>query len=131
MKTNIMPTVGRIVWLCFASQSGGLNTGPETLHDGKPLHGYPDLTEQPLAATIAYVHGHDCINVAGVDANGQRFERTSVFLWNGEGSPPTTMHARWMPYQQKQAAAPDPTVGGSDLDQRLDAIETRLKHAGA
>lgn len=103
---KIIPTVGRKVWLY--NVDGGINTQAESRVDygSQPRHGYADQSAiQPVDATIVAVHSDDCVNIAGNDAQGHPFSRTSVKLWDGEGDPPTWMHARWMPYQIGQAKA--------------------------
>ena len=69
---------------------------------------------QPEAGYIVYVHGDDCINIAGFDANGQHFSATSVYLHQGDAPLPAWClpneeghhgtWAEWMPYQIGQAA---------------------------
>lgn len=85
----ISPTVGRVVWYYPA---------------GKPH------TDQPYAATVAFVHDDNCINVGGFDMNGHPFADEKVLLVQGEdsyGNPSGGSWACWMPYQKGQAAKTD------------------------
>lgn len=87
----IKPTVGRVVWYW------------PTLHDVASLKlAYSD-TEQPLAATVAYVWRDDLVNLSVVDQNGMPFARTSVPLLENVLKP-AGGYAEWMPYQKGQAA---------------------------
>ena len=82
----IQPTIGRVVWF-------------------QPAHsdGVPDL-EQPLSASIAYVHSDRCINIGYLDANGIAHNATSVTLLQDDDPVPATgYYAKWMPYQVGQA----------------------------
>lgn len=87
----IKPTVGRVVWYW------------PTLQDVSALKlAYSD-TEQPLAATVAYVWRDDLVNLSIVDQNGMPFARTSVPLLE-DMLRPAGGYAEWMPYQKGQAA---------------------------
>jgi hypothetical protein len=80
----INPTVGRVVWI---------RNRPESLDKS-----------QPEKADIVYVHGIDCINVAGYNANGEPFRASSVLLRHTDSPDREGMYAEWMPYQTGQAA---------------------------
>ena len=79
----IKPTVGRVVWYHPAGSTA---------------------EEQPLAALIAHVWSDTCVNLAVFDSNGAASHQTSVFLFQGDQTPPSSQFAEWMPYQQGQAA---------------------------
>lgn len=79
----IKPTIGRVVWF----RPGGI-----------------PLERQPLTALIAYVHSDTMVNLAIFDENGVASNKTSAFLYQGEGERPTGDYCEWMPYQQGQAA---------------------------
>ena len=80
----IKPTIGRVVLI--RNRSGKIG-------------------QQDEPALVCYVHGDECINVAGFDANGNHFNHTSVPLHQGDDSTaPDHLHAAWMPYQKGQAA---------------------------
>ena len=83
----INPTIGRVVlfWPSrddFAITSGG---------------------DQPLPALICHVWSDTCINIAGFDANGNHFSRTSVYLHQEDHNRPGSFFAEWMPYQKQVA----------------------------
>ena len=82
----IIPAVGRVMWYWPAKEHRG---------------------DQPWAATVAYVHGDNMVNLAVIDANGNaNGGKTSVPIVQ-EGSPYTagaSPYAEWMPYQIGQAA---------------------------
>ena len=63
-----------------------------------------NITGQPEAAFIAYVHSDRMINVGGFDANGQPFGVTSVQLLQEDDVSHGGTTAEWMPYQKGQAA---------------------------
>jgi hypothetical protein len=83
----IQPTVGRVVWY----------------HPSKSDPGF-DGTQNPLAAIVAHVWTDSCVNLAIFDRNGCTFNRTSVFLYQGDTDRPSDQYAEWMPYQKGQAA---------------------------
>lgn len=90
MPTIITPTPGRVVWYWPSQQE----------IDAKSF-AYGDQT-QPLAATVAYVHGDRLVNLVVADQNGRQFPRTSVqLIQDGEDRPHTSEgpFAEWMPYQ--------------------------------
>ena len=80
----IKPTVGRVVWY---------HPGPQEDHHG-----------ETLAAHIAHVWSDTCVNLMVIDPNGNPFNRTSVFLYQGDTDRPSSQYAEWMPYQKGQAA---------------------------
>lgn len=59
-----------------------------------------------LAAQIAHVWTDTCINIGYLDSNGHHHNATAVFLWNGEGTPPDSSYAEWMPYQLASQTGP-------------------------
>lgn len=83
MSTVIEPTVGRVVWF------------------------WPDGEEafrQPLAATVAHVHGPRMINIGYLSANGiPQGGQTSVVLVQEGDTKPERNYCTWMPYQTGQA----------------------------
>ena len=84
----IKPTIGRVVWY------------------------YPEnaqLSDQPFPALVCYVHSDEIINVAGFDANGLQFAKTSVPLIQDEAKyrEQKNRFACWMPYQKAQAEKTD------------------------
>lgn len=82
----ISPTIGRVVWFHADGTSG----------------------EQPHVALIAFVQSDTVVNLAVFDADGVPYQRTSVFLWDGDAATPTPRsYAEWMPYQKGQAAKYD------------------------
>lgn len=82
----IKPTVGRVVWY-----------HPEFVPDSV-------TNERTFAAIVAHVWSDTCVNLAVFDSNGVPYNRTSVFLFQGEGERPGSQYAEWMPYQIGQAA---------------------------
>ena len=79
----IKPTIGRVVWY-------------------HPQNAEPD--DQPNAALVAYVWSDTLVNLAVFDSNGSAYNKSSVFLYQGDGEPPSSSYCEWMPYQQGQAA---------------------------
>jgi len=80
----IKPTIGRVVWYHPSELEG--------------------ISDQPLAALVAYVWSDTLVNLAVFDSNGTSSGRTSVFLFQGDGERPASCFAEWMPYQLGQAA---------------------------
>lgn len=80
----IEPTVGRVVW--FHPEIGNRDCGAT------------------LAAIVCHVWSITCVNLAVFDSNGAPYNRTSVFLWQGDSERPSSQYAEWMPYQKGQAA---------------------------
>lgn len=87
MGTKIVPTIGRVVLYV---------PGPGD---------HTAVGNQPHAATVAFVHNDNLVNLSIVDANGMQYARTEVPLVN-EGETSETLHGfcHWMPYQIGQAA---------------------------
>jgi hypothetical protein len=93
--TEIVPTVGRVVW-----------------YRPEPSFAGPHDMREPLAAIIAKVWAPPYIALMVIDAGGNTWGRHQVPLWNGpvqlEGGgwsePPERPYAEWMPYQLGQAA---------------------------
>lgn len=81
---------------------------------GRVIHYYPGaepalatLPGQPIPALVCGVHSDGVINIAGFDAVGTAFARTSVALVQeveDSESLPEDGYATWMPYQKEQAA---------------------------
>jgi hypothetical protein len=92
----IKPTVGRKVWYRPTAFD---KSGPGAMQSG----------DQPLDATVVYVHGDRMVNLFVVDAVGRTFAKTSVTLLQDDDAPPPIAggggYAEWMPYQQGQAKA--------------------------
>lgn len=84
----IQPTIGRKVWYRPGPQGdGGLNV----------------WSDQPLDATVVYVHGDRLVNLVVFDHSGQYAERRSVTLVQEGDDIPHGHYAEWMPYQNAQA----------------------------
>jgi hypothetical protein len=94
MSDVIKPTVGRVVWYW-----------PDA-HDTSALGAVAYGSDQPFAATVAYVHGDRMVNLSIVDHNGRQYERRSVTLLQPGDSVPGSKEGRaeWVPYQVGQAA---------------------------
>lgn len=92
----ITPTVGRVVWY-FSPALARLVT-----NESKKMAGPSDI--QPLKADIAYVHGHNLINIGYLDAEGRHHNATGVPLLQDDDAPVDTGFCVWMPYQKGQAA---------------------------
>ena len=83
----IKPTVGRVVWYY-----------PPKAEDAP-------APEQPLAATVSYVHSDREVNLSVSQPNGDVHGTSNVqLLQDGEDAPATGHYAEWMPYQKGQAA---------------------------
>lgn len=92
----IKPSIGRVVWY-WPTQS-------EKTGAGVDLSLVFASNDQPLAATVAYVHSDKMVNLSVVDANGRQYSRTSVSLiQEGDIRPENGGFAEWMPYQINQA----------------------------
>lgn len=87
---SINPTVGRKVW--FYPQEEDVAEGV-------------DYRDQPLDATIVYVHGVSLVNLQVLDASGNAWKFENVILLPEER--PYDFPVRcvtWMPYQLSQAS---------------------------
>lgn len=86
---HITPTVGRVMWFWPA-----LNAQAHIARG-----------EQPLAATVAYVHGDGAlVNLTVSDSYGGVHAVTSVpVVQEGEPRPTNGGFAEWIPYQVGQA----------------------------
>lgn len=84
----IKPTIGRVVWY-FPSG------------DNSEVVKYDD---QPMAATVAYVHNDHMVNLSVVDHAGNQHACTSVRLVQEGEECPNGAYCEWMPYQKGQAA---------------------------
>lgn len=95
----IKPTIGRKVW--FRGNLPGVSSA------------YIDRN-QPLDATIVFVHNDRCVNLRVTDHYGASRGVSSVILMQ-EGEVPNNLEswAEWMPYQQGQARAQ--AVGASGV----------------
>lgn len=97
----IKPTVGRVVWY-WPSE-----------HDIKDRKVFTyEGSNQPFAATVAFVHNDRMVNLAVVDHNGMPFEKRSVTL-RQSGDVVTDSpagQAEWMPYQTAQAKRAEAVV---------------------
>lgn len=80
---------------------------------------HPVIDKQPHAATIAFVHADDLVNIGVVDSNGYAYSARRVILVQ-DGEAPDASYATWMEYQRGQASAAD-TKGG--LMDRVSALE--------
>lgn len=78
----IIPTVGRMVW----------------------YYGDNMIDDQPMAATIAFVHSDRLVNLSVIDPNGYQFPLQSVPLVQEGEERPMGFYCTWMPYQIGQAA---------------------------
>ncbi|MFC2974662.1 Gp49 family protein [Azotobacter bryophylli] len=100
----IHPTPGRIVWF----HPNGITLPPN--------FAYSD-SEQPLAATIAYVHSDRMVNLFVIDQNGMGYSLTSVtLLQDDDATPGAGSYAEWMPYQKGQAAKSN-TIDQNAMDE--------------
>lgn len=83
----IKPTIGRVVWY-HPTQADAVAMSDGDIHP----------------ALICKVWSDTCVNLAIFDSNGVPYNRTSVFLAQGDGPVPAYGYAEWMPYQIGQAA---------------------------
>lgn len=102
MDSIIKPTIGRKVWFFPAAADIRTLENMGTGHFWK--HG-----EQPMDATIVYVHDDHKVNLAIFDHAGLHHVWPSVYLVQpGDAQDPGPLrHCRWMPYQKGQAANHD------------------------
>lgn len=85
--TFIRPSIGRAVWFY-------------------PHGRMPDGSgQQPLAATVAYVHGDRLVNLGYIDAGGMHHSAGSVPLVQEGEEEPAGPFCCWMPFQIGQAKA--------------------------
>lgn len=88
----IIPSVGRKVWFRLNGAGAGLNIKTNG--------------DQPVDATIVYVHSNTAINIAGFDHEGTPFKATLVPIIDsvrGDPKPTAGIYCEWMPYQVGQA----------------------------
>lgn len=105
----IQPTVGRIVWYW-----------PTAYDLAQGMFAYPG-SDQPMAATVAFVHSDRMVNLSVVDHNGQPIDKRSVtLLQEGDVVRDHAGYAEWMPFQKGQAAKTDTAQHGA-LDSLLNA----------
>lgn len=96
----IKPTVGRKVWF---RNNGSMQKLPRA--DGGTAHPVFCGIEQPMDATVIFVHGARMVNLDITDHIGQRFVATSVpLLQDDDAIPDMGFYCEWMPYQKGQAA---------------------------
>jgi hypothetical protein len=88
-KILIEPTIGRQVWY-RPGDNDSIKKG----------------VDQPLAATIAYVHSARMVNLQVINSDGIAVSRPSVLMVHGDESyNPVGSYCEWMPYQKGQAKA--------------------------
>jgi hypothetical protein len=81
------PTIGRVLWY-----------QPPKPEDCP-------LLDQPLSASVAYVHDGRTINIGYWDSDGTpRAAQYVTLLGDGEAAPATGNYCEWMPYQRDAAA---------------------------
>jgi hypothetical protein len=98
MPKVIKPTVGRKVW--FYPGGGMWPAGMQTF----PASDYDAGLQQPLDATIVYVHGDRLVNLRVVDHAGNAFPVRDVqMVQPGDKCCAAGHRAEWMPYQVGQA----------------------------
>ena len=127
----IKPTVGRKVWY---RNNGSMQKLPRA--DGKVSHPEFCGIEQPMDATVIFVHGSRMVNLDITDHVGQRFVATSVpLLQDGDAIPDLGCYCEWMPYQQgqarKDAAGEKPTPAACStlpvVDPGPDSLEREIQ----
>lgn len=93
----IQPTIGRVLWYWPTNQD---------VTEG--MFAYPG-SEQPFAATVAFVHGDRMVNLSVTDHCGKVHEKRSVtLLQDGDTVRGAKAgYAEWMPFQKGQAAKTD------------------------
>lgn len=83
-------------------------------------------SDQPMAASIAFVHSDDCVNLSVIDHQGAQHAVHSVRLvQEDEPLPGAITHCKWMPYQVGQARA---NGAGSDGNVNRAIPESRRKN---
>lgn len=94
----IAPTIGRKVWFW---PSGLTHILGARLVNLSP--------EQPMDATVVYVHGERLVNLLVLDHSGVPFAVPNVPLRQpSDDTAPEAAHCVWMPYQVGQAKAAEP-----------------------
>lgn len=95
----VIPTVGRKVWF---RPNGSMQKMP--CADGRVVLPEFCSIEQPMDATVIFVHEPRMVNLDITDHIGQRFVARSVLLLqDGDCIPDTGFYCEWMPYQTAQA----------------------------
>jgi hypothetical protein len=88
----IQPTIGRQVWFWPGTFQGGV---------------FVTRGDQPMAATVVYVHNERLVNLQVIDHNGHARPIAEVQLRQPEEPVPHAQFCEWMPYQKGQAARAD------------------------
>lgn len=111
----IVPSIGRVLWLHLS---------------------FMTEDEQPLSASVAYVHEDRdenddyLVNLGYLDKFGNGASVQRVRLWQGEEQdrPIGELYAEWMPYQKTQAAKTDVVAPGGEAPQAAqDKVAALLK----
>lgn len=131
----VTPTVGRKVWF---RPNGSMQKMP--CADGRVVLPEFCSIEQPMDATVIFVHGPRMVNLDITDHIGQRFVARSVtLLQDGDCIPDTGFYCEWMPYQTAQAKKEQAGIEAVNVFDRyaaraassLTAIPTRQTHREA
>ena len=128
----VTPTVGRKVWF---RPNGSMQKMP--CADGRVVLPEFCSIEQPMDATVIFVHGPRMVNLDITDHIGQRFVARSVtLLQDGDFIPDTGFYCEWMPYQTAQAKKEhvvriEPESEKFGLVSIDSAIEQQIQAAGA
>ena len=128
----VIPTVGRKVWF---RPNGSMQKMP--CADGRVVLPEFCSIEQPMDATVIFVHGPRMVNLDITDHIGQRFVARSVtLLQDGDCIPDTGFYCEWMPYQTAQAKKEhvvriEPESEKFGLVSIDSAIEQQIQAAGA
>lgn len=114
----IKPTVGRVVWF----------------YPGKdvPFNGTIINSEQPMAATVAFVHSDSMVNLQVIDHAGFTWGIGSVLLVQDGPRPVCGQYCDWMPYQKGQAAkteAAEKTASSASSEYRQPSQREQLEYA--
>jgi len=85
---TIKPTVGRKIWFHPSMNHSEMN----------------QLSDQPLDATVIFVHDDTCINLLVIDHMGHPHFVSKAYLQQpgGESVSGGQSYAEWMPYQVNQ-----------------------------
>lgn len=122
----IKPTVGRKVWF---RNNGSMQKLPRA--DGGTAHPVFCGIEQPMDATVIFVHGARMVNLDITDHIGQRFVATSVpLLQDDDAIPDMGFYCEWMPYQKGQAAK-DASTALPVVDLGPDSLEREIQAKAA